>query len=83
MELFCIQNEENIIINIYINLEKAKNKLKQIYQEISDYKHHGYKIVLYKLANEFVDDEFVDNEYIISNIYYTYRYDKFYKHTIT
>jgi len=76
MELLCIQNGENEILGIYKNLEKAKNKLKQIHEEISYFKHYNYKIVLYKLVNEFVDDEF-----IISNIYYTYRFDRFYKHT--
>jgi hypothetical protein len=66
--IFVIKNECDGIIKFYIDLEKAKNELKQIYEKTCDFKHYCYEINVYKL---------VDNEYIITNISYTYRFDMF------
>ena len=70
-QLFVIGNE-NRISKIYDNLEKAKQQLKNIYDNTPDYKHYGYKIMVYN---------FHENEYIISNITYTYKFDTFSIHS--
>ena len=66
-QLFVITNDDGIC-GFYSKLEKAKNELKNIYQETPDYKHFGYRINVYELVN---------NEYIITNKIYTYKIDTF------
>ena len=68
-QLFVIRYNDGIYA-LYIDLEKAKNELKQIYNRTPDYKNDCYQIVVYIL---------VDNEYIITNITYTYNFDTFSK----
>jgi len=61
--------EENMCtVGIYIDLEIAKNKLKNIYNDTPDYKSYGYKINVYNL---------VGTEYIMTDIKYIYTFDKF------
>jgi hypothetical protein len=70
--LFIINSYDNVH-GFFTDLEKAKDKLKNIYNEISDFKYNDYKISVYNL---------IDSEYVISNIYYTYIFDKFDKNII-
>lgn len=68
-QLFVIKNNDGIYA-LYIDLEKAKNELKNIYNRTPNYKDYCYQINVYDL---------VDNEYIITNITYTYIFDIVYK----
>ena len=70
-------NDENLIYmkHIYTNLEKAKEKLKNIYDNIniflnSDY--YNYHIKEYRL---------IDENYKLYNIYYFYDNNKFIRNT--
>lgn len=69
---YCIEdiyNNKDNIIGIYIDLERAKNELRNIYLRTIDYKYYNYKINIYNLIN---------GEYIPNNlIYYTYSFDEF------
>jgi hypothetical protein len=67
-EIFVIKNEDNGIIAFYNDLEKAKNKLKKIYNITIDFKYDNYEINVYAL---------VEGEYIITEVIYTYSFDKF------
>jgi len=62
--------ESMCTVGIYTDLEIAKNKLKDIYNNTPDYKSYGYKINFYNL---------VESEYIIADIKYIYTFDKFTK----
>ena len=68
-QLFVIKNNDSIYA-LHIDLEKAKNELKNIYNRTPNYKDYCYQINVYDL---------VDNEYIITNITYTYIFDIVYK----
>lgn len=65
--MFVIKNI-NGIIALYIDLDKAKNELKNIYNNTIDYKYYCYEIVIYNLIN----DEFVN-----TNASFIYVYDVF------
>jgi hypothetical protein len=60
--------ESMCTIGIYTDLETAKNKLKDIYNNTPDYKSYGYKINIYNL---------VGTEYIMTDIKYIYTFDQF------
>ena len=64
------QDESGFISGIYIDLETAKNALKNIYKETSenDYIFYEYKITVYQLNG---------SEFKMTNRYYTYVYDIF------
>lgn len=66
--LYIIRNY-NEIIGYYIDLDRAKNELKKIYNETDDYRKHGYQINVYNL---------VDNEYIKTEQKYTYNSNIFF-----
>lgn len=66
-QLFVIKYNDGIH-GLYIDIEKAKNELKNIYNRTPDYTCYDYQINVYNL---------VDNEYIITNITYTYHFDTF------
>jgi hypothetical protein len=55
-------------IGIYNDLETAKIKMREIYNNTPDYKFFCYKIKIYQLSN---------NEYKFINKFYTYSFDKF------
>jgi len=65
--LFVIKNI-NGIIALYIDLDKAKNELKNIYNNTIDYKHYCYEIDIYNLIND---------EYVNTNASFIYVYDVF------
>jgi len=71
-QLFVINyniNEDDILFSgIYIDLETAKNELKNIYNKTVDYKYYDYRITVYNL---------VDKEYKITDKIYTYKFDEF------
>jgi hypothetical protein len=67
-QLFVIKYNDGIH-TMYIDLEKAKNELKNIYNKTSDYKYNVYNLF--------------DTEYIIANITYTYNFDVFSKNIFT
>ena len=55
---------------IYNDVEPAKQYLKNLYDTCPDYKHYGYRIMVYILEN---------NEYVFTHKIYTYnpRFDTF------
>jgi len=57
-KLFVITNYDGGIYGIFIDFEKAKEKLHDIYKKTPDFKYYGYKINEYSL---------VDGEYILSS----------------
>jgi hypothetical protein len=65
-QLFIVKNGDNIH-GFYIDLEKAQNKLKQLYTRSSD---DNLIIKIYVLIN---------GEYIITEMNYTYRCNNFIK----
>ena len=66
-QLFVI-NYDDGVSGFYIDLEKAKIELKNIYDKTPDYKYFDYKINVYKLN---------DKEYTITDTYYIYKFDTF------
>jgi hypothetical protein len=66
-QIFVIKNDRGIVA-FYSDLEKAKNELKNIYKITADFKDYDYEINVYDL---------VENEYKITNVRYTYCFDKF------
>ena len=66
-QLFIIKSNEGVH-SFYTNLNKAKSKLVDIYNEIYDYKQYGYKIEVYNL---------IQDEFIFSNITFTYCFNLF------
>jgi hypothetical protein len=67
-QLFVIKYNYDSVFGLYIDLEKAKNELKNIYNMKPDYKDYDYRINVYNLF---------ENQYIITNITYTYKFDIF------
>ena len=69
-----LDNDENTSVchGIYTDLETAKNKLKNIYNDTPIYKFFCYKIKIFEL---------VDKEYKFTNNFYTYMFDKFTEYT--
>ena len=67
-KLFVIKNENDGVIAFYAELEKAKSALKSIYDTTINFKYCDYEINVYDL---------VDDEYMITNVSYTYRFDRF------
>jgi len=73
-EIDSLENVNDIVCGgIYTDLEVAKNELKNIYNKTPDYKHFGYKILLYTL---------VENKYKFTNRIYTYKFNEFRLDTI-
>lgn len=68
-ELFII-NYSGGIYALYIDLEKAKSELKNIYNRTPDYKAYGFIINVYNLDG---------NEYKNTNVTYMYVFDAFSK----
>ena len=66
-----VQNNIEEIHGIFTNLQKAKDKLIDIYKNTPDFKSYGYRINKYEL---------VDDEYVYINRFYSYRYDIFEEH---
>ncbi|NDC83963.1 hypothetical protein EB093_09965 [bacterium] len=63
--IYVIKNEDEGIIALFNDVERAKEELKHIYQKIPDYKHYHYRIHVYTLTH---------NEYQPTNIIYTYKF---------
>lgn len=67
-ELFVIQYDDGVH-GFYNDLERAKRELIDIFDKTPDFKHYGYKIIVYKL---------IENEYVMTKKTYTYQFQMFY-----
>jgi len=63
--IYVIKNEDEGIIALFNDLERAKEELKHIYQKTPDYKHYHYEIHVYALTQK---------EYKPTNTFYTYHF---------
>jgi hypothetical protein len=71
-EIYAITNDEGIV-SLYDNLERAKYELKKIYNATADFRYNNYNITVYCL---------VEDEYVKGNTTYTYTFDAFSKISI-
>lgn len=69
-QLYVLKND-NYIIRLYSDLDKAKSELKNIYNKNHNFKHYEYFINIYNLE---------DGEYKYSKISYSYKLDEFIIH---